>query len=654
MRFRQVHLDFHTSGALQNIGRDFSKENFQQMLKLGYVDSITVFSKCHHGYSYHPTKVNEMHPGLGFDLLGAQLEACKEIGVNAPVYISAGLDEKEAVRHPEWLVRNADESTTWAKDFVTIPGYHRLCNNTGYLDLLIAQIEEVMERYRPCGVFLDIVGPYPCYCASCRKEIAENGGDINNLADVMTQAERVYKRYTQRVEQAVRKYSATATIFHNAGHVTRGRQDLARMNTHLELESLPTGGWGYDHFPLSAAYARTLGMDFLGMTGKFHQSWGEFGGFKHPNALRYETALSVANGAGCSIGDQLHPLGEMNRGTYGLIGKAYAEIEQKEPWLKGAKNLVDIAVLSTEAMDRGAHGRNSYSADVGANRILKEGHYLYNFIDQEADFNAYQLLILPDAVRLDEGLAGKLKAYLAQGGKLLATGQSGLWAQEDAFALPLGVTYLGESTFQPSYMEPIFPMTNGAAQYVMYEKGYRIQLDGGEAVAYSQDSYFNRSIHAFCSHRHTPNDPSTRRPAAAVTENTAYVGWDVFTDYANMGSLHLKEIIVYLLDRLLGLQKQVQAALPDKGVTTLTEQKAENRLVHHLLYAHTTLRGKDIEVIEDVVPLYQVACSVACPQKPKRVVLQPQGEELPFEYQNGRVSYTVPKVEIHQMAVIEQ
>ena len=33
---------------------------------------------------------------------------------------------------------------------------------------------------------------------------------------------------------------------------------------------------------------------------------GEFGGYKHPNALRYETSLCLANGAACSIGDQLH------------------------------------------------------------------------------------------------------------------------------------------------------------------------------------------------------------------------------------------------------------------------------------------------------------------------------------------------------------
>ena len=38
-------------------------------------------------------------------------------------------------------------------------------------------------------------------------------------------------------------------------------------------------------FPFSARYCQGLGVDYLGMTGKFHGSWGEFGGFKHPNAL---------------------------------------------------------------------------------------------------------------------------------------------------------------------------------------------------------------------------------------------------------------------------------------------------------------------------------------------------------------------------------
>ena len=75
-RFRQVHLDFHTTELIDGVGSCFSKEQFQDALKLGHVDSVTLFSKCHHGWSYHPTKANVMHPTLTFDLLGAQIEAC--------------------------------------------------------------------------------------------------------------------------------------------------------------------------------------------------------------------------------------------------------------------------------------------------------------------------------------------------------------------------------------------------------------------------------------------------------------------------------------------------------------------------------------------------------------------------------------------------
>ncbi|GAE05317.1 hypothetical protein JCM10914_1413 [Paenibacillus sp. JCM 10914] len=50
MRFRQVHLDFHTSEAIKGIGSQFNKRQFQDMLRTGHVDSITVFAKCHHGW----------------------------------------------------------------------------------------------------------------------------------------------------------------------------------------------------------------------------------------------------------------------------------------------------------------------------------------------------------------------------------------------------------------------------------------------------------------------------------------------------------------------------------------------------------------------------------------------------------------------------
>ena len=93
-------------------------------------------------------------------------------------------------------------------------------------------------------------------------------------------------------------------------------------------------------------------------TGKFHTSWGEFGGFKHPDALEYETAQMVALGAKCLVGDQLHPNGAINPDTYASIAPAYARIEKLEPYLEGARQISEIAILSAEYFHPEG-GRNS-------------------------------------------------------------------------------------------------------------------------------------------------------------------------------------------------------------------------------------------------------------------------------------------------------
>ncbi|MBQ8782359.1 MAG: beta-galactosidase trimerization domain-containing protein [Clostridia bacterium] len=647
LRKRQVHLDFHTSEFVP-VGNSFSKEQFQQALKAGHVDSITVFSKCHHGWSYHPTEVNEMHPQLDFDLLGAQLEACKEIGVNAPVYISAGFDEKDYVRHPEWRHRwSTDEKAE--KEYENEVHFHLLCFNTDYLDALCAQIEEVMQKYNPCGIFLDIISERVCYCEKCLADMKAQGLDIESDADRKRFAHQKFKKYLKATNDAVRKYSDTATIFHNMGHIPKGDYNFIESNTHLELESLPTGGWGYDHFPLSAAYTRSLkNTEFLGMTGKFHHSWGEFGGFKHPNALIYETALSVANGAGCSIGDQMHPLGEMNMATYNLIGKAYSLVEEKEPWLNGAENVADIAVLSVESLT----GVGTHKADVGANRMLLENNCLYNFVDGTMDFSKYKLLVLPDVSITDEEVINKIKAFAQNGGKIIASGEA--LVKDGGFLLDVGAEFKGENEFEPTYLVPCYDTVDGETAYVMRCKSFLFDKKDGEIVAGLQNPYFNRTAEHFCSHAHAPNNPEVTLPGAIIKGNIAYIGWDIFSAYANHGHLCFKELFTYTLNRLMGDDFTVTASIPDKGVVTYTRQEKEKRNILHLLFAHTTVRGEKTEVIEDTVPLYNVKCAVKCDSKPSRIALVPSGEELKFEFNNGKAEFTVPEVDIHQMISIEK
>ena len=650
LRYRQVHLDFHTSPAIPSVGERFSREQFAEALKRGHVDSITVFSKCHHGYSYHPTEVNEIHPGLKFDLLGEQLAVCKELGVNAPVHISAGFDEKEANRHPEWLVRH---SPNWGPDFLNAPGYKLFCYNTPYLDQLTAQIEEVMQKYDPIGIFLDISSIRTCYCQSCLKSMREKGLDPHNPADVAKHGEMVYAEYCRRCEEAVRKYNPETYIFHNAGNITRGRRDIADFDTHLELESLPTGGWGYDHFPMSAAYVRNLGMEYLGMTGKFHTTWGEFGGFKHPNALRYETALSIALGAKCSIGDQLHPSGEMNLSTYDLIGAAYAEVEAKEGFCRDKIAVSDVAVLSVEAAAR-TNDRNS-KPDIGACRMLLEGKYLFDLIDLETPFDAYKLVILPDAIAIDDALAARLNAYTAKGGKILATGKSGLNTAGDAFAIDLGVTYEGKNEFRPSYMVPAeqTKLVNGVTSYVMYFEAQNVAPTADAKVfAYLAEPYFNRTPEHFSSHQHTPDVPDSRRPAAVYTANTAYIGWSIFEDYATKGSLCLKELFLNAVETLIGDTKTVSVkGLPDRGVVTLTRDADSAKYQLHLLFAHTCVRGTGIEVIEDLIDLHDLSVTLRG-IKASAVKSCPDGADVPFTATEDGIKIDIDVLSMHKLIEI--
>jgi hypothetical protein len=658
MRFRQVHLDFHTSEAIPRIGEKFSKQQFQSALKLGHVDSVTIFAKCHHGWAYFPSEENEMHPHLQFDLLGLMIEAAHEIGVNTPVYISAGLDEKLARRHPEWLMRDEQDRTNWVDGFMK-PGYHQFCLNTPYLDILIRQVEEVVRKYDADGIFLDIVGERMCYCQYCVAELLRRGQDPRNPAAVKALGVETYARYGKRVREAVDKYKRGLPVFHNNGHIRRGRRDLADLNTHLELESLPTGGWGYDHFPLSARYASTLGMEYLGMTGKFHTSWGEFGGYKHPNALRYETALSLANGARCSVGDQLHPEGVMDDATYRLIGEAYAEVERKEPWCEGAQNVADVAVLSLEAAatseEHETAGIHTGKSDAGVVRMMLEGKYLFDVIDTEAEFTRYKIVILPDDVLIGEALKAKLEAFFASGGKVLATGRSGLNLSSDAFTLELGVRWVGSNEYRPDYYRPLEPINQlGDAAYIQYSQGQRVELDGGTELGRRENPYFNREVFTFCSHQHTPNSSQYGGPGMVESKRGIYIAWSVFEDYATKGSLALKQMVFAALDRLLQ-DKTLQTSLPSQGIATLTHQEELNRYVNHLLYASPVKRGDGIEVIEDILPVYEVAISLRLPEgtDAKRVYLAPQSVELPFEQVGREVRYTVPKLECHQMVVID-
>lgn len=647
MNFRQVHLDFHTSEKIDAIGEKFDKKQFQAALQKGRVNSITVFSKCHHGWAYHFSKANEMHPHLKFDLLKAQIEAAHEIGVKTPVYLSAGFDEKAAREHPDWRYEDREHNV----DNFAKPMYHLLCMNTPYLDYLLAQIKEVVQNYDADGIFLDIVGVRPCCCNACVGEMLKRGMNPDDEKDILALGEEVYANYLRRVRETIDSVKPGLPVFHNGGHIRRGRRDLAAANSHLEIESLPTGGWGYDNFPFSARYVWNLDMEYLGMTGKFHNSWGEFGGYKHPNALRYEAALSLAHGAKCSIGDQLSPSGYMDMKTYELIGQAYSEVEAKEEWCDRVTPVCDIGVLSVEAIQNFGllqNDRSLLDADIGAGRILIEGKYQFSVIDAEVDFSSFKVIVLPDKIEFNDSLSEKLKKFIANGGKILASGRSGI--KNEKFLFDFGAEFIGDGEYLPSYIRPCYD-NEYATDYIMYTPYKKIKLTDGKELAKMAEPYFNRTAEHFCSHKHSPSSGVAKDSGIVQGKDGIYIAWGIFSDYAQNGELIAKTAVCSALDILLGNEKTLITNLGSMGVATVMRQNDKNRTVVHLLYAVPTKRGKNTEIVEDIYPVSGIGVKLKTDKAPKRVYLAPQNKDLEFEVEGGFVCVKNITVDCHQMIV---
>lgn len=668
LRFRQIHLDFHTSPHIPGIGKKFDATAWKETLQAAAVDSITLFSKCHHGWSYHPTGVGKIHPQLEFDLLRAQYDATKEAGINAPVYLSAGVDNLASYEHPEWREVNKDGTYTgWAQSPLQ-PGFHMMDFHSPYLDYLCEQIREAVRLFPDCdGIFLDIISQNQSCGRWSLDFMKANGLDPEKEEDRKESSRLALEKYYQRTTEAAKSLRADMPILHNAGHIPRGRHDIFPYFSHLELESLPTGGWGYDHFPMSAKYACNLPLDFLGMTGKFHTTWGEFGGYKHPNALRYECAAMLAFGAKCSVGDQLHPNGTLDPSTYRIIGEAYREAESKEPWCRDAVQVFDLGVLSSEAE---SHTHRESPSDEGVCRVLLESHFLFGLIDRTIDFARYKALVLPDDIRIDADLKAKLDAYLAQGGKLILSGESGMWKGRAEFAFDLGVDYDGPSPFCPDYIlpRPDLRAPFVAMPEVMYERSQRIRVTTGESLGQIFDPYFNRTWDRLCSHQHTPNrEEPSGFDCGVQHDSILYFAHPVFRHYRAYGAVAYREFVVRAIRAFLGDALTLGTNLPSTARITLTAQPAENRHILLLLYAPTIARGggkppadgavatgRSVEVIEDLPDIHNTEVSVQFPEAIAGARLEPAGEALSFTLKDGRLHLRIPRFACHQMIAFQQ
>jgi len=655
MPSRQVHLDFHTSQHVPAVGSKFDKKEFQEALLAGHVNSMTVFGKCHHGYHYYPTEVGTIHPGLepGRDLAREMMDACHEIGVYAPLYLTLGWSALDAEEHPEWIARNRDGSyqgrnydfNAGKEDVKPGCSWADLCSAGAYRQYLYDMTREACDRYeRLDGLFYDIVFGYDvCYCDSCVKGMKRMGLDPGVEEDAKKYYQIEKKVTLDGLREIIKEKHPNATIFFNSGGAEIHMPQWHYASTHFELEDLPTSWGGYDKMPLRARFFAGKGKEFLGMTGKFHGNWGEFGGFKTPEALKYECAAMLANGARVSVGDQLHPLGKMDMNTYRTIGEAYEYVEQIESYCFDTTETAKLGVMVS---------LDSRKNEAMA-KLLLDCQLDFDVVHGEPDLDRFDTVILPDGYQLTANWGIALDAFLERGGKLLMLGGSGLKEDEDVFAISLPWNYEGKSEFDIDYLEveEHCPSRVVKSPILCYTSAHKIE-GPGEVQAYVREPYFSRTYGTYCSHLNTPYQEERAAYPGAIREgNVLYVAHELAALYLEHGVTYHRRYFKWLLQQLYQAEVVI-AELPSQGRVHFVRRKQEKQYVLHLMYASPVQRG-NVSILEDFPTLYNIKVTIHVPEKIISMRLIPQDQELTFEETEAGCVVVVPELTGHQMVVLE-
>ncbi len=563
---RRVHLDFHTSPLIPDVACAFDAASFARTFADARVNSVTLTAKCHHGMSYYPTQVGTPHPALaGRDLLGEQIESLHRHGIRAPIYTTVAWEEDAAARYPDWQQRLRDGAPAVSAQV----GPWKFLNflHPDYQGYIEAHLRELCARYGSeiDGFFLDILTFHPAACwsdASVRFRekqgilLGSPGG--HERFQSAAQAEFA-RRFTPLLRGLL---PDAASLFYNASSDVSvdssvGPRLRYPLMTHAEIESLPSGPWGYQHFPRVARAISHWGKPWLGMTGRFLKAWGDFGGIKPQAALEFECFRAQALGGGNSVGDQLHPRGTLDADAYDLIGKVYAQCEAAEPFYAGSQALPDFGNLC--AAYPGLDPTHTAQSDEGAMLMAAEKHREVAMLDERADLTDFSLIQLPDSVVITPLLATQLRAYYEGGGSLLLSYRSGFdpagrWALD---FLPFDFANAGGDVSRyPTYWRagPEMRDAVGRADRVCYLPGVEVNAGQGSRVLVERVlPYFQRTAEAFSSHRQVPPAPvPSPYPAVIAGERFVYFADPIFREFRLSGNAPMRDSWHVAMNALIG------------------------------------------------------------------------------------------------------
>lgn len=640
------HPDCHLPPEVE-VGRGFDGDAYARRMREAGADLAVAFAKCHYGYAYYPTRVGTPHPRLACDLFGETVHGLHRAGLGAAGYLSVHLDGVAAAAHPEWRMQG---STTTQAGFDS-GRFPRLCVNSGYLEeLFIPQCVEAVERFPIDELFLDTMPSFaPCYCPACRaaygKEIPAGPSAAGWLAYARWYA-GCFERFYARTTEAVLRVRTLPVIWNH-----KWTYEAPEMPT-LAVERLATDRIASPgRASLDGRYFGGTGMPFEYMTGRFAHGLAEWNS-NYQVSLDLTAAESVAHGGAFWLIDRQLPDGGLEERGWRAMRDTFAPLQRNRRWLTGTSQVHETAVLCSLDHMQGPDRRHFPQAEARTQRVrpieaalsfLAEHGRLGHGMPRERllqRLDDLRLVILPDVAHLDDELVDGLLAWVARGGRILAS------MPGDGPTGPIcrlaGVEDGGLLDAQQAFIDLPDPL-------LIQRPWRRLRpLPGTATVAGLRRPLLERYGHGVA-----PAGPDAGCPAVVRREHGAgsivLFATGVFDHWWMWPSPGLETLLLDWIDELL---PDPVVAVDHPGQVEVACQRLGDDLVIHVINrcGRTRLGGWFHPMSRFVPPLADVPLRIRA-ARPLRLTLQPEDTPIPAIAVDGIASIRLPRLDTWQIVV---
>ncbi|HOC70030.1 MAG TPA: beta-galactosidase trimerization domain-containing protein [Candidatus Hydrogenedentes bacterium] len=653
---------------------NYDPDRIAAELKTVGADIVAVYAANQFSVAYYPSKVWPMHPNLkGRDYFGEVSSRLKAQGQKVIGYIN-WLES----RHPEWYVaplggekQQEFPLASWAQPdnpdwrVQKVPGgkWRFACINSPRREQVLAVAREIIEGYHPDGFHLDMCfNDCVCVCDYCRPALERICGTSDITLDVVNAHWREFVDW---------RNECSASLVGEVSAMLREHGVFAAHNGQNPLWLSPIYGFDRNLLPHLDPYVSEIFYDLhtADLTMRWHQAIGKpscmlVTGTSPSHAhlsiplQAWQVSAACAKANGCSIlgpcGVGAYPDTTSSKRLLDTVRQGLDFFMEDADLHDGARPAAKVAlVFSWATRNYFREGRLDWSQELdGWSRVLIEEHIPFEIVVAEDIQSAeglqpYRLVILPNTAFLSDACCTALTAYVHEGGRVLATGETSLGDERgfdrDDFALGtlFGITRKGvtEGTFamdgplEPEPAAGVFQQVAASAEVL----SLRLATDPAGPVAGGPDPF--------------PMAP-TEWPVAVVQKTgqgqALYVAFGLGRYYVLQSLTHARDRMVRYLDLLLP-ERQLKVQAPRHLEVNVWHQETPERFILHL--ANRTPLAHDMPKIHEIAPVCDVRLEMVNPYPAARVTFR--GAEGTAAMVGNKIAITIPRMEVYAAVLIE-